>query len=102
MTEVEKTFERWYDRDPVVSKCVAKLEKIEKRKQHRVAAFLTDEIISRLSGDVYDKVTGETRKRRWYDFDEVCKIFMELLRLLPEDQKKEIAIKTIIFMEDNE
>lgn len=98
----EKNYQRWYDTDPVVSRCVHKLENIEKFKQHQVATFLTDEILNDFSEDIYEKVVGEDRKRRWYDFDEACKIFMELMRHLPEESKKEIAVKTIIFIEDNE
>lgn len=101
MTEAEKTFERWYDKDPVVARCVSMLEKTEKFKQHKVAAFLSEDIISSLPDDIYDRVTGEHRKRRWYDFDEVCKIFMELLRHSSDEDRKQFAIKTITFMEDN-
>lgn len=102
MSEELKTFQRWYDVDPVVSRCVSLLENLEKIKQHQTAAFLTDEIIAKLPESVYEEVVGEQRKRRWYDYDEVCKIFMELLRLSPEDERKQISIKTITFMEDNE
>jgi len=101
MAEEVKTFQRWYDADPVVSKCVRTLEQTDKIMQHRVAAFLAEEIISGHSENIYDTVMDEQRKRRWYDFDEVCKIFMELLRHSPEESRKDIAVKTIIFMEDN-
>ncbi len=101
MVEESKTIQRWYDTDPVVSKCVSKLEKTDKNMQRRVAAFLVEEIIREHSEDIYDKVMEEERKRRWYDFDEVCKIFMELLRHSSEQTRKDIAVKTIIFMEDN-
>ena len=61
-----------------------------------------EEIISRHPESIYETVMEEQRKRRWYDFDEVCKIFIELLRHLPDETKKEVAIKAITFIEDNE
>jgi len=102
MIEEVKTYQRWYDKDPIVSKCVSILENTAIVRQHRVAAFLMDEIITQLPDDIYEKVMTEERKRRWYDFDEVCKIFMELLKHSSEETKKQIAVKIITFLEDNE
>ncbi|OGI01632.1 MAG: hypothetical protein A2Y25_05685 [Candidatus Melainabacteria bacterium GWF2_37_15] len=101
MIEELKTYQRWYDKDPIVSKCVSILENTAIVRQHRVAAFLMDEIIAQLPDDIYEKVMTEQRKRRWYDFDEVCKIFMELLRHSSEETKKQISVKIITFLEDN-
>ncbi len=100
-----KNFQRWYDKDPVVSRCINILENIETREKHRTATFLTNEIIlkqpycSMLPEELYNLVMNEKRKRRWYDFDEILKIFMELLRHCPEASRKEIAVKAIKFLE---
>ena len=102
MIEEVKTYQRWYDKDPIVSKCVSILENTAIVRQHRVAAFLIDDIITQLPDDISEKVMTEERKRRWYDFDEVCKIFMELLKHSSEETKKQIAVKIITFLEDNE
>lgn len=108
MSEETKTFQRWYDKDSIVSKCVARLEGIPTAKKHQAAAFLMEEIVSQppytkmLPSDIYNLVMGEHRSRRWYDFDEICKIFMELLRHAPEEIKRQLAVKTISFIEDNE
>lgn len=105
MTEEVKEFQRWYDKDPVVSKCVNLLENIETVKKHRTATFLTNKIILRppyssmLPEDLYNLVMEEQRKRRWYDFDEILKIFMELLKNAPEEARREIATRAVVFLE---
>jgi len=107
MTEDIKEFQRWYDKDPVVSKCISILENIETAKKHRTATFLTNEIILKppyrymLPEELYNLVMSEQRKRRWYDFDKIVKVFVELLRYAPDESKKEIAIKAITFLEKN-
>lgn len=105
MTENIQDFQRWYDQDPLVSRCIAILENIETRRKHRTATFLTNEIILKdpyckmLPEDLYNLVMKEQRKRRWYDFDEILKIFMELLRHSPDDTRREIAVKAVKFLE---
>jgi len=105
MSKNASEFQRWYDRDPVVSRCIAILENIDTAKKHKTATFLTNEIIlhppyrKMLPDELYELVMSEERKRRWYDFDEVMKIFIELLRHAPEDIRKEIAVKAVKFLE---
>jgi len=102
----ESTFLRWYDRDPVVSKCFEIMESIDNRKKRQTATFLMDEIISSppysgmIPEEIFELATGEKEKRRWYDFDEVSRIFAELLRHSTDEVRKEIAIKAITFIQD--
>jgi hypothetical protein len=106
MTDQEKNFVRWYDKDPVVSKCVKLLEEVDRKKKHQTATFLMDQIISSspynqmMPDDIFSLVMEEHRSRRWYDYDDVCKIFMELMRHSSEEIRLEIAIKAITFIED--
>ena len=106
MTEENKTFLRWYDKDLVVSKCFEIMEKLDDRKKRQTATFLMNEIISRppyldmIPEEIFELATSEEKKRRWYDFDEVSRIFTELLRHSTDEIKKEIAIKAITFIED--
>lgn len=101
-----KTIQRWYEKDPVVSKCFEIMEQLDERKKRQTATFLMNEIISKppysqmLPEEIFQLITGETQKRRWYDFDEVSRIFAELIRHSPEEGKKEIAIKAITFIQD--
>jgi hypothetical protein len=106
MSDENKTFIRWYDKDPVVSKCFEIMEKLDDRKKRQTATFLMNEIISRppysemVPDEIFKLATGEEQKRRWYDFDEVSRIFTELLRHSSDEIKKEIAVKAITFIQD--
>ena len=105
MSQEQNTYKRWHDEDPVVSKCIKMLENIQESIKRKTATFLMNEIINKapydtmLPEEVYNLVTSETRKRRWYDADEVIRLFMELLRNCTPEAKKDISIKAINFME---
>ena len=105
MQEDNQDFKRWYDEDAIVAKCVRLLENIQDTIKRQTATFLMDEIISKppfsemVPDDVINLVLSEGRRRRWYDFDEIIRIFMELLRHAPLEIKKEIAIKAVTFIE---
>ena len=46
-------------------------------------------------------IEEELEKRiKWYDFDEVSRIFTELVRHSSDEVKKEIAIKAVTFIQD--
>ena len=106
MSEENKPYVRWYDKDPVVSKCFEMMEKLDDRKKRQTATFLMNEIISKppysdmLPDEIFELATGESQKRRWYDFDEVSRIFTELIRHSSDEVKKEIAIKAVTFIQD--
>lgn len=106
MSGENKTFARWYEKDPVVAKCFEIMEHLDDRKKRQTATFLMNEIISKppysdmIPDEIFELATGEEKKRRWYDYDEVSRIFAELLRHLSDETKKEIAIKAITFIED--
>lgn len=106
MTQENKTFARWYEKDPDVAKCFEIMEHLDDRKKRQIATFLMNEIISRppytnmIPDEIFELATSEEQKRRWYDFDEVSRIFTELLRHSSDETKKEIAIKAITFIQD--
>jgi len=106
MSEENRTFVRWYDKDPVVSKCFEIMEKLDDRKKRQTATFLMNEIISKppyssmIPDEIFSLATGEEQKRRWYDYDEVSRIFAELMRHLPDVDKREIAVKAVTFIQD--
>lgn len=101
----EQTIKRWYEKDAALNKCLLMLENLSESLKRKTATFLMEEIINQspysemLPEEVYDLATGETQKRRWYDFDEVVRIFIELIRHTPEETQKETAIKAIQFIE---
>ncbi len=97
---------RWYEKDELTSKFIEMFENLSDSNKRKTAIFLVDEIINKppykdmVSEDVFNAATSESQKRRWYDFDEVIRIFAELLKNLNEEAKKEIAVKAVLFMQD--
>ena len=106
MTENDRNFTRWYDDDKLVAKCVHVLEELNDSQQRKTATFLMDHIINKppfkdmLPDDIFNTVVSETRARRWYDFDEVVRNFIELLRHSNPETRREIAIIAVTFIED--
>ena len=102
----DDSYIRWYDGDPVVAKCIGLLEGVRDSLKRQTATFLMGQIILKppysdmLPDEVFNLITSETRKRRWYDFDETIKIFMELLRHSSEEVRRQICITAITFIED--
>jgi len=105
MTQNESSNARWHDGDIIVSRCISLLENIEESFKHKTATFLVDEIINKppyskmLPEEIYNLALSETRKSRWYDIDEITRLFMELLKHCSPETRKEICIKAINFME---
>lgn len=99
-------YKRWYEKNELIQKCVTSIEELPDTKKHQVATYLMDEIINKpplvdmMAEDVYKMATSETRRRRWYDFDEVIRLFIELIRQVDEQTQKDIAIKSIKFVSD--
>ncbi len=97
---------RWYEKDELTAKFLHMFENLSDSNKRKTAIFLVDEIINKppynemLSEDVFNAATSESQKRRWYDFDEVIRIFAELLKNLNDDARKEIAVKAVLFMQD--
>lgn len=99
-------YKRWYDEDPVLAECVKLLENIGDSDKRKTATFLMDEIVSKspytemLPEKILELVNSESRRRRWYDFDEVMRIFVELLNHAPLESKKKIAVLAVTFIQD--
>jgi hypothetical protein len=99
-------FKRWYDEDPIVTKCITLLEGLDNRLKHQTATFLMTQIVhtqpysDMLDEKVFEIATGETKRRRWYDYDEIVRILVELMRYSTPEIRKLTAIKAISFVED--
>ena len=98
-------YQRWYDKDPSVSECFNMFEKANPQIKHKLATFLMEEIINKppysemISDEVFALATGETKRRRWYDDDEIVRIYVELLRHSETEIQKELAVKSLEFLE---
>lgn len=101
-----ETFKRWYEEDSVVAACISKLETLQESLKRQTANYLMEEIINKppysemVADDIFKLATEESQRRRWYDFDEVIRLFIELLRHAPAETRREIALKSISFIED--
>jgi hypothetical protein len=102
----ESTYKRWYEEDTIVEKCLSLLENLEDSKKRQTSVFLMDEIINKdpytemIPDKIFGLATEETQKRRWYDFDQTVRIFVELLRHVSPEERNKIAILAISFIED--
>ena len=99
-------YKRWYDEDPIVTRCITILENLDNNLKHQTATFLMAQIIhtppysDMLDERVFEIATGETKRRRWYDYDEIVRILVELMRFSTPEIRKLTAIKAISFVED--
>jgi hypothetical protein len=98
---------RWYDRGDEVSESMKLLEDLPDSLKRRVATYLIDEIINRkpycdmFTLDTHYLIISEIRRRRWYDYDEAVRIFVELVRHTSEQQQKEICAMVLSFLKNH-
>lgn len=96
---------RWYDRDDVVAKSMEILQEIPDESKRLVASYLVEDIIQRkpycdmFPLDTHYLILSENRRRRWYDFDETVRIFIELLRHTSDVQKRDICEMVLSFVD---
>lgn len=106
MSDNDKKYSRWYDKDEIVQKCAQTLEALPDSLKRQTSTFIMSKIIQKppyenmVADEIFNLATGDDRKRRWYDFDEVVRIFFELLRHSDDKTKRQIAIEAIAFIED--
>ncbi|MEW5821385.1 MAG: hypothetical protein AB1782_14435 [Cyanobacteriota bacterium] len=95
---------RWYDKDPVLSKAMATLEKSEDKIQIQIALNLikiviehkieqedvtsVEDILSSVN-DASNALQG--KKQRWYDLNETLRAAILMLQNCPDDLQKRIA-----------
>ncbi|MEI7474016.1 MAG: hypothetical protein WCK67_04490 [bacterium] len=106
MDENSATIKRWYEEDPIVEKCVKSMETLPEVIKRQISSYLMEKIIEKppfcdmLPDDVFKLATQEYRRRRWYDEDEILRIFVELLRHSPLETKRNLSQIAISFIED--
>ena len=93
---------RWYDKDPVLSQAVSKLEHTDNETQIRIALNLIKIIIEHNIEDekfeaVEDIINAvgsgldDNRKGRWYDIDTTLRTAMNMLQNCPQATQHIIA-----------
>ena len=101
MTE-EKSFRRWYDKDPVLSSAIKTLENSDDDTQIKIALNLIKIIIEHnIENSEYEAVEDiisaveagieEERSGRWYDIDATLKTAMNMLQNCPQTTQHVIA-----------
>lgn len=89
-------FIRWYDKDEAIASSMKTLENAPDKLKRQIATYLIEEVISRkpycdmFPLDTHYLILSENRRRRWYDYDETVRIFIELLRHSSESQQKAV------------
>ncbi len=101
-----KKYKRWYDKNEITSRCINLLEELEDPLKRQVSTWLMNEIIEKppykdmLPKEIESMVHCEQRRRRWYDYDEVCRIYVELVKNAPDKLQTKICVKSVTYMED--
>jgi hypothetical protein len=110
-SETEGSYQRWYDRDPALSRALDMLRQASDIYQAQVALNIikiivehqteeaskteVEELAGRISAG--ESIERQILRRRWYDVNETLRSAMQLLRDCPEDLQKTI-IPTITRM----
>lgn len=107
----EQAYQRWYDKDPVLSRALAQLKEASSAYQAQVALNIIKIVVehqleeeTRMTPDnLHESLTVGTQvkdgqvRRRWYDVHETLASAMELLKDCPDDLQSRI-IPTIATM----
>ncbi|MEB3245872.1 MAG: hypothetical protein VKJ06_07815 [Vampirovibrionales bacterium] len=96
------TFQRWYDRDPALSRAIQSLRQASDRHQAQIALNILkitvehqieDETGCRagdIRGIIENSSQVEPQRRRWYDVDETLRAAMQLLHDCPDDLQQTV------------
>lgn len=97
---------RWSDKDPILKEALEVLKISPAKTKDDAAEFilnLQDQVAGEVLDHVYemmDKYQG--KGNRWYDSDPVIMKAIELLRLAPKKTQREIALKILLAVEEDD
>lgn len=96
---------RWYDKDPILKEALEVLKISPAKTKDEAAEFilkLQSQVASEVLDHVYEMMNKYQGKgNRWYDSDPVIMKSIELLRLAPAKTQREIALKILLAIEEN-
>lgn len=97
---------RWYDKDPILKEALEVLKISPAKTKDEAAEFilnLQDKVAEEVLEHVYDMMEKYQGKgTRWYDSDPVIMKALELLRLAPKKTQREIALKILLAVEEDD
>ncbi len=111
MPENTGEYQRWYDKDPALSKALEQLRQASDKYQAQVALNIIKIVIEhRTEAEAqnpietlnqavchHESIESEILRRRWYDLNETLHSAMQLLQDTPDDLQKSL-IPTIAQM----
>ena len=96
---------RWYDKDPILKEALEVLKISPAKTKDEAAEFilkLQTQVAAEVLEHVYDMMSKYQGKgNRWYDSDPVIMKAIELLRVAPAKTQREIALKILLAIEEN-
>lgn len=97
---------RWYDKDPILKEALEVLKISPAKTKDDAAEFilnLQEKVADEVLEHVYEMMEKYQGKgTRWYDSDPVIMKALELLRLAPKKTQREIALKILLAVEEND
>ncbi len=97
-------YKRWYDIDPTVSLAVSLMRNANIVSQYKCADLIVEtskehgiDLSENILTDAFTYVL-----RRWYDTDQKIAESFEYLKLLPSDLQKEVALRLINLLQEEE
>lgn len=90
---MKPTYKRWYDHDPLLLEVVELLKnyQVELKEQAQVFLAKIEEKVSKEAMDKFYEMVKPVNGTRWYDYDPVISMTVELLRVVPPDVQRACA-----------
>lgn len=97
-------FKRWYDHDPELLKVINILKDYQTELKEQATIFL-ENLEKKVSKEAIEKYYQMVKPinggSRWYDKDPVISKTVELLRVVPQEVQKKVAIDFINTLKEN-
>ncbi len=103
----DKSFRRWYDKDPILKEAL-ELLRLQTDDNKSAAADFIISLQEQIAQDVIERIYELTKRfpkkgnNRWYDSDPVMHKAVELLRNAPPKTQRIAALKILLAMENED
>ncbi|MDH4380088.1 MAG: hypothetical protein QE263_09320 [Vampirovibrionales bacterium] len=95
-TEEDRSYQRWYDQDPVLMEVLELLRSFQSDVRVQAELFL-EKIEGQVGKEALEEFYRVSRPEkfgnRWYDKDPVISRAVELLRVVPPDAQRQAAMR---------
>ncbi len=99
---MKPVYKRWYDHDPLLLEVVELLKNYQDELKEHAQVFLTkiEEKVSKEALEKFYEMVKPVNGNRWYDYDPVISMTVELLRVVPPDVQRACAEHFIKALKD--